>query len=412
MRSLFLIMFSFFIIVSCGPSKQLRQAQNMDATALKRDLNYLASDALRGRETGTEDEKKAGDYIAKQMLAAGLTGAGNNHTFVQTFPYTSNPHAMGIKDQSNPEFGINIVGFYNNMAKNTVIIGAHFDHLGMGGPGSLSTDKNTVHNGADDNGSGVVALLELARQAKDLKKDNNYLFIAFSGEEKGLYGSKYYAEHPTIDLSNVNYMINMDMVGRMHDNKLVIHGTGTSPVWNTTITEKNPYKLDLVLKPSGVGPSDHTSFYYQDLPVLHFFTGQHEDYHKPSDDVDKINFDGISLVINYIKYIINEVSSPKKLVFTKTKVEETKAAKFKVTLGVMPDYVYTGEGLKIDGVQSDRPAEKAGILRGDILIHMGDIEIKDIYKYMEALSKHQKGDTTKVKVKRGKEILEMDVTFE
>ncbi|MEP7169027.1 MAG: M20/M25/M40 family metallo-hydrolase, partial [Bacteroidota bacterium] len=189
--------------------------------------------------------------------------------------------------------GHNIIGYIDNKAINTIVIGAHYDHLGYGGEGSLYRGAPTIHNGADDNASGDAALIELARILKNSNdKSNNYLFIAFSGEEKGLLGSNYFVKHPTIDLKKVDYMINMDMVGRMKkdEHTLQVLGVGTSPEWKEVVEKINIDSVKIKEAESGVGPSDHTSFYLADIPVLHFFTGSHEDYHKPSDDEDKINY--------------------------------------------------------------------------------------------------------------------------
>ena len=208
--------------------------------------------------------------------------------------------------------GHNVVGYLDNGAATTVILGAHFDHLGYGEDGNsmMRTGEKLIHNGADDNASGTAALIELARKLKASKsKNNNYLFIAFSGEELGLYGSKYFTENPTIDLKAANYMINMDMVGRLNDSTkaLTVGGYGTSPKWgefyNSTILKE---KQDFLFKydSSGTGPSDHTSFYRKDIPVLFYFTGLHTDYHKPSDDAERINYNGTASIIAHIQSLI------------------------------------------------------------------------------------------------------------
>lgn len=203
----------------------------------------------------------------------------------------------------------------------------------------------------------------------------------------------------------------MDMVGRMKaDSTLAVYGTGTSPIWGQTIHSLNP-GFKLIEEKSGVGPSDHTSFYLNDIPVLHFFTGQHENYHKPSDDVHLLNYEGMYAISDYIFNIISELDDNGKLAFKKTKDENKDSPRFKVTLGVMPDYMYEGKGMRIDGVTDDRPAHKAGIIKGDIVVKMGDIEIEDMMGYMKGLSQFEKGDTAIVIVEReGKEI-ETEVTF-
>jgi aminopeptidase YwaD len=310
--------------------------------------------------------------------------------------------------------GHNVIGFIDNKSANTVIIGAHYDHLGYGISGSLYRGEPAIHNGADDNASGVAALIELSKyvRAAGLKK-SNYMFIAFSGEEEGLLGSNYFVKHPTVDLLKVNYMINMDMLGRLKEEKiLIINGTGTAERWKGVIDTAMTPGLKMKETDSGVGPSDHTSFYLQNIPVLHFFSGTHSDYHKPSDDENLINYDGEVMIVRTIENILRKLDDSQKLPFTKTKDENNEdAPKFKVTLGVVPDYAFEGEGMRIDGVTEGRPAFKAGLKPGDVVIQLGENKVVDMMSYMKALGKFSKGETTKAKVMRGKEVVELDVTF-
>ncbi|NNE55504.1 MAG: M28 family peptidase, partial [Flavobacteriales bacterium] len=279
---------------------------------------------------------------------------------------------------------------------------AHYDHLGWGGSNSLHAGDSAIHNGADDNASGVGALLLLAERLEHKNTSNNYLFMAFSGEENGLWGSNHFCDNPTIDLEAVNYMLNMDMVGRLNDERtLAIYGVGTSPYWMDQLNNLQVDSITISTEESGVGPSDHTSFYLEDLPVLHFFTRQHKDYHKPTDDVDKIRYDGIVSVVNYIETLITWLDDDPKITFTKTKEEKSETPAFKVTLGVMPDYLFSGEGMRIDGVNEGRPADNAGLLEGDIVVAMGEDSVSDMQSYMECLGKFEPGDTTLVQVLRG-----------
>jgi aminopeptidase YwaD len=251
---------------------------------------------------------------------------------------------------------------------------------------------------------------------KDSKyKKNNYLFTAFSGEELGLLGSKYFTEHPTIDLSKVNYMINMDMIGRLNDSSkvLTIGGYGTSPEWGKLFTVLSSDK-NIINKydSSGTGPSDHTSFYRKDIPVLFFFTGLHSDYHRPTDDADKINYAGEFRVLKYIYKIIDETNGIGKLAFTKTReTQSSTSARFSVTMGIMPDYAFSGNGVRADGISEGRPAQKAGLKAGDVIIQLGEYPVFSVENYMQVLGKFKKGDKTKVKVKRGNETVEAEVQF-
>jgi len=312
--------------------------------------------------------------------------------------------------------GHNVIGYIDNGAAYTVIIGAHYDHLGYGeAKNSLySGSIPMIHNGADDNASGTAALIELARMLKSSAyKGNNYLFISFSGEELGLFGSKYFTEHPTIDLAVANYMINLDMVGRLNDSThgLNIGGYGTSATWGELIREQNDF-FRIKLDSSGTGPSDHTSFYRKDIPVLFFFTGVHGDYHKPTDDADKINYPGELQVLKYIYALIGAADTKGKLPFSKTREAQTSAKNsFKVSLGIMPDYTYSGGGVRVDGVSEGKLAQRVGIRAGDIILQIGDHKVNDMPGYMEVLGKFKKGEASKVRLKRGAEEMEINIVF-
>ena len=318
--------------------------------------------------------------------------------------------AIGDKKRN----GSNVVGFIDNNAANTIVLGAHYDHLGYGEDhNSLWTGGAQIHNGADDNASGVATILELAKMLKNSKlKNNNYLFIAFSGEELGLFGSKYFTENATIPVERINYMINCDMVGRLNEQtkSITVGGYGTSPIWGQILPEKTK-TLNVKFDSSGMGPSDHTSFYIKNIPVLFFFTGTHQDYHKPSDDADKINHTGGLHIIKYIYDVVKNTNDQQKLAFAKTREPQMTGARFTVSLGVMPDYTFSGTGLKIDGVIDGRVADKAGLKTGDVVTQIGDFNITDINAYMTALSKYKKGDSAKIKAQRGTEIIEVDIVF-
>lgn len=311
----------------------------------------------------------------------------------------------------------NVVGYLDNNAQFTVIIGAHFDHLGFGEDGNsmIRGGELSIHNGADDNASGTSAMIELAFQLKGNKaKHYNYLFIGFSAEELGLNGSKYYVENPTISLNSVNYMINMDMVGRMNDSTktITIGGYGTSPSWQNMIASVKKKSFSVKFDSSGTGPSDHTSFYRKDIPVLFFFTGLHTDYHKPSDDAEKINYLGMAQIVRFIQEMIENDRTPNKLAFTKTREQQTSTStRFSVSMGIMPDYSYGGSGVRVDGVTDNRPAKKAGILGGDVVKQLGDFKTSSVEAYMQALSKFKKGDKTTAVVSRGDKELTFEIQF-
>ena len=386
------------------------------AENIKKHVSFLASDKLEGRGTSTKGEQKAAKYIAKQFKKLGLKGAGTEGGYFHKYEYAkvTNPH--GNDNPTLPkQKSQNVVGYLDNGAEFTIVVGAHYDHLGRG------LDKNSldpnpegkIHNGADDNASGTAGVLELARffTQNARKEPYNFLFMCFSGEELGLLGSKKFIENPSFDLLKVNYMLNMDMIGRFREDKgLMVQGVGTSSLWVKMLEVLKP-DFKIIQDSSGIGPSDYTSFYLKGIPVIGFFTGQHTDYHKPSDDIETLNYVGEKHVLDFVVRLIEGTCTFPKMDFQQTKQPQNQARNFKVTLGVMPDYAFDKKGLRIDGVTDGRPAAKAGLKTGDIILKMGDLDIENVYGYMDALGKFKKGETTKVVVKRGNEELVIDVTF-
>lgn len=402
-----------FGIISCTPDEKQIDLKS----EIKTHVAYLASDSLEGRGTGSSGEKMAVEYIEGYFKKLHLQPKGTSG-YLQKFYLSQpdNPHEQPEGPSSeNDTTGTavtNVIAFLDNPGENIIVVGAHHDHLGYGDIGSLHRGDTAIHNGADDNASGVAVVMALAHELKNMQLNDDVLFITFSGEEHGLWGSNYFVKHPTIDLEKVKAMINLDMVGRLNEDKTIVaHGTGTSPVWPGLLKQNNTDSLDIVMKPSGVGPSDHTSFYLQDLPVLHLFTGQHEDYHKPGDDAEKLNYAGTVMITHFLENIITDLSTEENVAFTKTKEDTNKTPRFTVTLGVVPDYLFSGEGMRIDGVTEGKTAAKAGIEKGDIVVAMGDSTVTDMQSYMRALSAFKKGDTTTVTVKRDDDTKSMKVEF-
>lgn len=314
--------------------------------------------------------------------------------------------------------GTNIAAYIDNGAKYTVVIGAHYDHLGFGEDGNSlyanAAKEHKIHHGADDNASGTAALMAVARWVKSSKLHHyNYLFIHFSGEELGLYGSKAFVKDEQIDSARVAYMINMDMVGRLNDSTraLTLGGIGTSPEWGEVVKMGNE-KFRIVPDSAGVGPSDHTSFYQAGIPVLFLFTGTHKDYHKPSDLPEYINYAGETEVIDYAEEVLAKMDKKNiKPQYTVTKTTTMGKSRFKVTLGIMPDYTYQDGGVRVDGVTDGKAASKAGVKTGDIIIQLGDNRVQSMQSYMEALGKFSAGDKTTVKVKRDGKEMTMPLEF-
>ncbi len=321
---------------------------------------------------------------------------------------------LNVNLQRKLDTAHNVIGYINNNAANTVVIGAHYDHLGWGENGNALDTGRVIHNGADDNASGTAALIEIARLlAASKSKNNNYLFITFSAEELGLLGSKFWLDNAGSTTTNINYMINMDMVGRYNpDHKLTIGGYGTSPVWGnvfTTITDKN---LSVRFDSTGSGPSDHAAFYRKNIPVLFFFTGIHSDYHKASDDWEKLNLPAEVNIVRYVQKVIEATDGRGKLAFNKTSEQQMNMTAFSVTLGIMPDYSFTGNGLRVDGVSPNKVAEKIGLQAGDIILQLGAHKINEINSYMKALSAFGKGDNTKLRYSRANTEKTVDVQFQ
>jgi len=315
-----------------------------------------------------------------------------------------------------------------------IVIGAHYDHLGRGGEGSLAARAGDIHHGADDNASGVAGVLEVARifSQKTMKPKRTLVFIAFSGEEEGLIGSNYYVNHPIIPLPQTVAMVNMDMIGRLKDNKLIVGGIGTSTTWRELVGSLNtstvaalpksrengngsvPIGLggfDLTLNEDGYGPSDHSSFYSKQVPVLFFWTGTHEDYHKPSDTADKINFEGEARILSMVTDLLRAIDqNEQRPVYAVAKSESTgRSIGFKVSLGTIPNYAESTDGLLLDGVRDDSPASKAGLKAGDVIVKLAGREVHNVYDYTYALGEMKAGEEYDVELMRGSERLKLKI---
>jgi hypothetical protein len=301
-------------------------------------------------------------------------------------------------------------------ADETIIVGAHYDHLGLGGEGSLAPGASEVHNGADDNASGTAALLEVARRlaARGQRPARRILFMAFTGEERGLIGSQYYVAHPLFPLESTVAMLNMDMVGRLEDEQLTIFGTGTASGFDALVDRlAGEYDFKLTKKPEGDGPSDHASFYPQHVPVMHFFTGNHKDYHTPSDDYDKINPSGMRRVA----WLVADAAEALAEAEARPSYVEV-ASGFKggggdrPYFGSIPSFAGNEPGYKLSGVSPGSPAKKAGLEGGDIIVKLGDDKIGNLEDFDGALRKYKAGDKVPVMVKRGGDELTVEVVLD
>ncbi len=307
----------------------------------------------------------------------------------------------------------NVVGVLEGegpLADETVVVGAHYDHVGLGGEGSLAPGSKEVHNGADDNASGTSGLIELARRlaARPQQLPRRVVFIAFTGEELGLLGSAHYVKEPLFPLDKTVAMFNMDMIGRLKDDKLTVFGTGTSPGWDKLISDlAAKQNLQLVKKPDGFGPSDHSSFYGKKIPVLHFFTGTHSDYHRPSDDWEKINAEGMARVLSVVEgAIIATAEAPTRPEYVAVKGSgPTERGGSRPYFGSVPDFGSEASGYAISGVSPESPADKAGLKGGDVITQIGPHKIANLEDFDAVLRKFAPGDEVEVRVLRNKETI-------
>ena len=380
---------------------------------------YLSDDALRGRQPGTPGGECAAEYIAFAFQRLGLAPGGDDGSYFQDVPLESvvNPHAPGGT-------GRNVLavlpGTDRRNAEEVVVIGAHYDHLGMGGMSSLARGVQEIHNGADDNASGIAAMLQVAEQlAIGPRPRRPVVFMAFTAEESGLLGASHWTSEPTVPLEDVVAMINMDMVGRLEQNGLVVYGTGTTAEWESIlepeIEELGIWKHSFV--PDGYGASDQTAFYMHDIPVLHFFTNTHSQYHRPEDDWHLIDEEGVHTVADLVAEVVREVGDRERMAVIPDvgapDPSEGEAAEsgYGAYLGSIPDFSPVDYGVLLGGVREGSPADEAGLQRGDIIVSLGGMEVADLYGLTDALRAHKPGDTVVIEWLRDDERMSGETTL-
>lgn len=299
-----------------------------------------------------------------------------------------------------------------------IVFGAHYDHLGWGQTGSLyrGTDKQ-IHNGADDNGSGTVGILELAEKFASLKNNRRTLvFVAFSGEELGILGSTGFVNNSPIPLNKVTAMLNLDMIGRLNnDNILNVIGAGTANEFKSILNKRNNYNFSLSLTDDGMGGSDHQAFTNKQVPVLFFFSAMHQDYHKPSDKIEKINTTGEEKILKFVYDIassLDSIGTKLQFVQVKSAVQKRPSGGSKVYVGTVPEFGYKGKGFKLSGVSDNSPAQKGGLKAGDIMIKFGPKDVKDIYDYMYAMNDFNPGDSVDVVIIRDEKEMTIKLKLE
>ncbi len=356
-------------------------------------VRYLADDALGGRLSGSAGERCAGEYVAAMFASLGLEPGGEDG-FFQELPLASaaQPHAP-------PGRGRNVVAILRGsdpeLHESAVVVGAHYDHLGLGEFGSTG-EAGEIHNGADDNASGVAAVLAAARALRGGPRPaRSIVFIAFTGEELGLIGSAWYANHPAISLEETVAMVNLDMVGRLEDGEMIVYGMGTAPEWEEIVPAANAdVGIPLVREEAGFGPSDHTSFYANDIPVLHFFTNVHSDYHRHTDDAEKIDAAGLGRVARLTENVARALAERRErlAVIPGVGEREQRAEGSGAWLGTVPDFTPVDFGVLLAGVTEGSPAAGGGLARGDVLIGLGDYEVGDLQAFTDALAAYKPGD--------------------
>ncbi len=374
------------------------------------DIRYLSEDRLGGRMTGSTGADSAAAYLARRFEQVGLQPAAGgwyqSFTVAKEAPVAQSARVGGL-------VGKNVIGLLPGhdpaLRNETLIVGAHYDHLGLGGFGSLDPDSTgKVHNGADDNASGAAMLIQIAARLAQSPPARTVVFIAFSGEELGLLGSAHYVKQPMYPLSATIAMINLDMVGRLRNGRLIVYGARTAKEFPALLDSLNWHAgLDLKAQGDGYGPSDQASFYAAGRPVLHVFTDLHDDYHRTTDDWQKIDPEGFRRVTNFTMGLVTALGNrPTRL----TPVDATPPAHsaampaYGTYLGTIPDMTDNPGGVRLLGVRAGSPAERAGLRGDDIITRIGELDIPDLQAMTNALRSHEPGDSVSIVIRRGSQV--------
>jgi len=385
------------------------------------DIRRLSDDKLGGRMTGSPGADSAAAYLARRFEEVGLqpSAAGWFQTFTvaKDAPVAQHTHVGGLRAK-------NVIGLLPGrdpvLRNETVIVGAHYDHLGLGGFGSLDPDSTgQVHNGADDNASGAAMLIQIAARLAHSRPARTVLFIAFSGEELGLLGSAHYVDEPLYPLSGTLAMINLDMVGRLKDNRLIVYGARTAKEFPALLDSLNWHAgFDLRAQGDGYGPSDQSSFFAAGKPVLHVFTDLHEDYHRTTDDWQKINVEGFDRVTNFTLGIVTALANrPGHLTPDDTPPPPPPVASTSLTpgygayLGTIPDMTENSGGVRLVGVRAGSPAERAGLRGDDVITKIGGMDVPDLQAMTDALRSHKPGDVVEIVIRRGAQFTTVKATL-
>lgn len=383
--------------------------------AIRRDIEYLASPALAGRLTGTPGNDSAAAYIARRYHALGLTALALDYQ--QHF--VARPPVHNAPSPSLPTQNVMAVlpGTDRALREQFVVVGAHFDHLGKSTDGALDpNDKAGVRLGADDNASGTAAVMELARLFARNPAKRSIIFVNFSGEEQGDLGSEYFVNHTPVAIDSIDAMINFDMVGRMRNDRVIVYGVATAKEMVALLDSANLVDpLKVAGQGDGFGPSDHSSFYGKEIPVLHFFTDLHDDYHRVSDTPDKVNAAGEARVVALAERVVRRIADrPQRLTYVRVAAPVATSARegSDVYLGSIPDMAGdNAPGLRLTGVRAGSPADSAGLKAGDVIVELGGKAVKDLYEYSDALYSHKPGDKVTIVVMRAGQRVTLTATL-
>lgn len=388
------------------------------AERIIQDISFLADDAREGRGVGTEGLATAAQYLVEQFADAGLEPYDGSN-FLRPFDIDPSAPALAHAGISAMEVS-NVVGIIpgaGDLAGETVVVGAHYDHLGFGGFGSLDADSvNVVHNGADDNASGTATMLEIARMLNGRQSNSRrtIVFIAFTAEELGLIGSAEYVKDPAFPNDSTFFMLNLDMVGRMEENRLAVFGVESAEELPALLDSFNiDHDIEMAGSGDGYGRSDHQSFYTVGIPVLHFFTGTHEQYHRTTDDSHLINAEGAAKIASLGADMVSYFAERREpLTFIEAPPPQmTTSGGYGAYLGTIPDMTESPDGVRLSGVREGSPAEEAGIQSGDILIGLGDFDITNLFEMTDALRAYKPGDRVSIRVRRDGEVLELETVL-
>ncbi len=414
------------VVIALATTARVAVAQSSadgDAERYAAGVAWLAADERDGRGLGTDGLIEAGNWIADRFAEVGLEPVGSDGfllPFTARIPNPADPHAEGTPVEAFNVVGRLVAGASDPLP-GVIVVGAHYDHLGMGGFGSLDPDVEAIHNGADDNASGTVAVIEAARRltarSGELRRD--VVFVAFSAEERGLLGSSAFvrALPGGLQASDITAMLNMDMVGRLEEDRLQVLGGESAEEWKDIVGPLcEQLALDCVIQGDGFGSSDHSSFFAAGIPVLHFFTGAHSEYHRPEDDAELIDAAGAVRIVQLIAATVDELAGRETAL---TLVESTQPAPTRMRmggarLGTIPDYAGPADGtpgLLLSAVRSGGPAEQGGLQRGDLIVGIDDVEIRNVEDFMVVLSEATPGTQATVHVIRDGKRLELEVTY-